>query len=177
VDTATAVQVGKIAGVRYIVIGKVLDARQSINQPVRTQQTAYTRRQEQYVDDRGRQRVRDVLGEQRTYYTVQQTMTVTSDATYSVIDVMTGEIVNTGTSSVQDGSSVQYAEYGGNPQELHIETSLFGLLRSVSQIDQRPFVAQRNLPDGRSVARDLSRRLAVDIGRKINIFFTRLGSN
>ena len=177
VDVTTAVQAGKLAGVRYIVIGKVVDARQSVGQPARTQQTAYTRRQEQYVDDNGRQRVRDVIGEPRTYYTVQQSMAVTSEANYQIIDVMTGEIANTGSSSLQDGSSVQYAEYGGNPQELHIETSLFGLLRGVSLVDQRPFTAQRNLPDGRNVARDLSRRLAVDIGRKINIFFTRLGGN
>ncbi|MDP6967451.1 MAG: CsgG/HfaB family protein [Candidatus Marinimicrobia bacterium] len=122
IDAQMAVDVGKILGVHEIVTGKIT---QIIVTPERTTEDTYKEsrrviiRKERYVNDEGKEKMRDIKGEVTANVKIYKRSTAaTIRGSYNIIDVQTARILQSESFSGEASIEKDWATFAGDERAL-----------------------------------------------------------
>ena len=162
IDPIQTLANAKKADIPVVVFGDLLTATATRSGPHREGKTAYTA----WVSD-GRIVGR---GPQRTYYIVSQSVQVSCEATYKILDTQTGSVLRSGTARENLGDKVEYATYHGDVNTLMSEVYLKdGEWKAISLYERR-FNARRDLRSTEELKNEALKRLGKKIASSVNFF-------
>lgn len=168
VDQSTASSAGKLIGLDYVMLGRMVSVTQSDGQIRARSVPCYemysVRNNNGEIEQRGR----------NTSFTLYEgTNRVVLEAKYQLVNVETGEIVLDELLSSSASDNVRYATYYGDYTRLSMTNSggsVFGQIFP-QRVDQSLFVANRNLKSLEEMQAPILRKLSEDL---VNHMFSKL---
>jgi tetratricopeptide (TPR) repeat protein len=166
VDESTASQAGKVLGLDYVVLGRLISATQTGGELTSQKITAYELYQSKTIDG-----TQVTKGKQVTYMLYQGDRKVTYEASYQLISVETSEIVSSEIVAASDDDHVKYATYNGDSKKLcrinpdgstYSQGSISG-----NMVDQHLFSARQKLKSQEEMQPGIIKNLASQMANGI----------
>jgi len=166
VDESTASQAGKVLGLDYVVLGRLINITQSGGTLNSQKITAYELYSVKNAEGAVIQKGKPV-----TYMLYEGSKNLTYEAAYQVISVETSKIVSSDIVSASESDQVKYATYSGDPKKLcrinpdpsyNSQASV-----SNSMVDQRLFSARQKLKSQEEMQPPIIKNLATKIANGI----------
>jgi len=169
VDESSAAQAGKMLGLDYVVIGRLINVSKTGGTPTSEKVSCF-----ELYPVKGSDGKSSLRGRPASFYLYEGSSTVTFEAKYQLISVETGEIISDDIISSSDNDHVKYATYRGDYTKLCAinpdHTVVMQLLAASSMIDQKLFTADKNLKSAEEmqtpIIKDLARQMANGICAK-----------
>jgi len=162
VDESTASQAGKVLGLNYVVLGRLINVSQAGGDFQSQKVTAYELYSTKTAEGQVIQK-----GKAVTYTVLEGSRTVTYEAVYQVISVETSKILSSDIVSASESDQVKYATYTGDPKKLcRINPNpTYESQQSISRsmVDQRLFSARQKLKNQEELQPAIIKNLATKI--------------
>ncbi len=162
VDESSAAQAGKVLGLDYVVMGRLINATQSGGDYTKQNVSAYELYPAKTAEGIDVQRGKPV-----TYTLYEGSLTMTYEASYQVISVETSKIITSQVASSTESDHVKYAQYGGDPKKLCSvkpdDSILSQWSLSGKVIDQSLFNARQKLKNPEELQATILKNLAFKI--------------
>jgi len=166
VDESSAARAGKLLGLDYVVIGRLINVSKTGGNPTSEKVNCYELYSVQGSDGKS-----SLRGKPTTFTLYEGSTVVTFEAKYQVISVETGEIISDDIVSASDNDYVKYATYHGDYTKLCAinpdHTVVMQLLTASSMIDQKLFTADKNLKSAEEMQTPIIKGLADQIANGI----------
>ena len=166
VDESTASQAGKVLGLNYVVLGRLINVSQTGGELNSRKVTAYELYSAKNAEGQVVQK-----GKAVTYMLYEGSKTMTYEAAYQVIAVETSKIVSSEIVSASDNDHVKYATYSGDPKKLCAinpdESSFSQQSARNSMVDQRLFSARQKMKSQEEMQPVIIKNLATKIANGI----------
>jgi len=166
VDESTASQAGKVLGLNYVVLGRLINVSQTGGELNSRKVTAYELYPAKNAEGQVVQKGKPV-----TYMLYEGSKTMTYEAAYQVISVETSKIVSSDIVSASDNDHVKYATYNGDPKKLcaiNPDESAFSQQSAKnSMVDQRLFGARQKMKSQEEMQPVIIKNLATKIANGI----------
>lgn len=144
VDESTASKAGKVLGLDYVVMGRLIGYTKTGGELTTQKVNAYELYQAKTAEG-----VNVNRGSQVTYTVQEGTVSLTCEASYQVISVETSQIISSEIVSSSDNDQVKFASYNGDPKKLckiNPSDDFFSqIAASSSMVDQKLFSARQKM--------------------------------
>lgn len=166
VDEASASKVGKVLGLNYVVLGRLINVTQTGGNINTKQINAYELYGATASDGK-----KYFKGNPTTFNLCEGSSTVTFEASYQVISVETSKIITSNIVSASDEDYVKYATYRGDYKKLCAinpdASAVMQILAVKSMIDQSLFTARQTMKNPDEMQTDIIKNLASQISTRI----------
>jgi tetratricopeptide (TPR) repeat protein len=166
VDESTASEAGKVLGLNYVVLGRLINVTQTGGDFTSQKVTAY-----ELYPTKTPEGVEVMRGKPVTYMRYEGAKTLTYEAAYQVISVETSEIVSSDIVSASESDQVKYATYNGDTKKLcaiNPDNSYFSQISaSNSMVDQRLFSGRQKFKSQEEMQPNIIKNLATKIANGI----------
>ena len=166
IDINRTLTAAEEADIRVVVFGDLLTATSDRSRPHEEGEMAYTA----LVYDNGEIAGR---GPQQTYYIVSQSVQVNCEASYQILDTVTGSVLRSGTVRGNLSDSVEYAKYDGDKNTLASDVYMGrdGQWK-VTWLRESRFDARKDLRNTEEMMNETLRSLAQKMAHEINGFIS-----
>lgn len=166
VDESTASQAGKVLGLNYVVLGRLINVTQSGGDLHSQKVTAYELYSAKTAEGQVIQK-----GKAVTYTVFEGNRTVTYEAVYQLISVETSKIISSEIVTASESDQVKYATYTGDAKKLcRVNPGpTYDSQQSISRnmVDQRLFSARQKLKNQDELQPAIIKNLATKITNDI----------
>jgi tetratricopeptide (TPR) repeat protein len=166
VDESTASEAGKVLGLNYVVLGRLINVTQTGGDFTSQKVTAYELYPAKNAEGQTIQQGKPV-----TYNLFEGAKTLTYEAAYQVISVETSKIVSSDIVTASESDQLKYATYNGDSKKLcriNPDGSYYSQAAiSNSMVDQRLFSARQKLKSQEEMQPNIIKNLATKIANGI----------
>jgi tetratricopeptide (TPR) repeat protein len=166
VDESTASEAGKVLGLNYVVLGRLINVTQTGGDVSAQKVNVY-----ELYPTKNSEGVQIMRGKPVTYTRYEGSKTLTFEAAYQVISVETSEIVHSDIVSSNESDQVRYATYNGDPKKLctiNPDNSYYSQSAiNNNMVDQRQFSARQKFKSQEEMQPNIIKSLATKIANGI----------
>jgi tetratricopeptide (TPR) repeat protein len=166
VDESTASEAGKVLGLNYVVLGRLINVTQTGGDVSAQKVNAY-----ELYPTKNAEGVQVMRGKAVTYMRYEGSKSLTYEAAYQVISVETSEIIHSDIVTASESDQVRYATYSGDIKKLcsiNPDNSYYSQASiSNSMVDQRQFTARQKFKSQEEMQPNIIKNLATKISNGI----------